>query len=139
MPTSQPLPYAVTPVVFAFRSIVQRAARLAIGGEREVALAALMAARIAKASTTNGSLTRSQREQRAAASRVWFSTVALPAKARLATQHVVDASLRDDVAALVTSLEELIDVTAPVLDRASSAELRALIREMTPNETVANA
>lgn len=98
-----------------------------------------MAAHIAKANTANGTLTRAQREQRASASRVWFSTVALPAKARLATQHVVDASTGDDAAALAASLEELIEVTAPVLDRGASAELRALIREVTHNESDASA
>ncbi|MEW5916179.1 MAG: hypothetical protein AB1762_07225 [Gemmatimonadota bacterium] len=128
------LPYAVTPVVFPFRSLAQRAARLALGGEREVALAALMAARIAQGSVGSTCLTRSQRELRAAASRVWFSTVALPAKARLAIQRVVEASARDDAAALAASLEELIEVTAPVLDRAAGMELRTLVRALSHNE-----
>jgi hypothetical protein len=124
-------PYAVHPVECSFRSVAQRAARLAIGGEREVALAALMAARFASAQVGFARLPKPQREARAAASRVWFSTLALPARARLAAQQVVDASVREDAASLAASLEELLEVAAPVLDRAASAELRALARAAT--------
>lgn len=129
MPTLTPLPpYAVRPVEFAFRSLAQRVARLAIGGEREVALAVLVAARFASTTVGSARLAKAQREARAAASRVWFSTLALPAKARLAAQHVVEASARDDGAALAASIEEMIEVAAPVLDRAATAELRGLAR-----------
>jgi hypothetical protein len=129
VPTLTPLPpYAVRPVEFAFRSLAQRAGRLAIGGEREVALAVLVAARFANTSVGSTPLPKAQREARAAASRVWFSTLALPAKVRLAAQRVVEASTQDDSAALAASLEEMIDVVAPLLDRAASAELRGLAR-----------
>jgi hypothetical protein len=101
---------------------------LAIGGEREVALAVLVAARFASTNIGSAALPKAQREARAAASRVWFSTLALPAKARLAAQRVVEASAHDDPAALAASLEEMIEVAAPVLDRAANAELRGLAR-----------
>ena len=129
MPTLTPLPpYAVRPVEFAFRSLAQRAARLAIGGEREVALAVLVAARFASTTVGATPLEKAQRAARAAASRVWFSTMALPAKARLAAQQVVEASARDDATALAASLEEMIEIAAPLLDRAANAELRGLAR-----------
>ena len=129
MPTLQQLPpYAVRPVEFALRSVAQRAARLAIGGEREIALAALMAARFANGHVGTAQLSKAQREARAAASRVWFSTLALPARARLAAQQVVDASAGDDATGLAASLEELLEVAAQVLDRGASTELRALAR-----------
>jgi hypothetical protein len=108
--------------------VAQRAARLAIGGEREVVMAVLMAARFADANVGSVRLTKAQREARAAASRVWFATLALPARARLAAQRVVDASTRDGRAGLAASLEELLEVAAPVLDRAANTELRALAR-----------
>jgi hypothetical protein len=128
-------PYAVRPVEFAFRSVAQRAARLAIGGEREIALAALMAARFANANVGAARLSKTQRESRAAASRVWFSTLALPARARLAAQQVVDASAREDTASLASSLEELVEVAAQVLDRGASLELRSLARAAAQNGT----
>ncbi|HEY7567537.1 MAG TPA: hypothetical protein VH762_08185 [Gemmatimonadaceae bacterium] len=131
-PPVQPLqqlpPYAVPPVEFPFRSLVQRAARLALGGEREIALAALTAARFARGSVGPFRLPGSLRQARAAASRVWFSTLTLPARARLSAQRVVDASAGDDMQALAAGLEELIEVAGPVLDRAANAELRALTR-----------
>lgn len=129
MPTSPQLPpYAVRPVEFAFRAIAQRAARLSLGGEREVALAALTAARFARASVGEDRLPRPLREARAVASKVWFATLTLPAHARMAAQRVVEASASDDRQALVAGLEELIEVVTPVLDRAASAELRAVVR-----------
>ncbi len=138
MPTLPQLPpYAVRPVEFAFRAIAQRAARLSLGGEREVALAALTAARFASASVGAVRLPRPLREARAAAARVWFATLALPARARLAAQRVVDASAGDDRQAVAAGLEELIDVAAPVLDRAASAELRALLRLASAREDAA--
>lgn len=121
-------PYAVRPVEFPFRSLVQRAARLALGGEREIALAALTAARFARGAVPPLRLSGSLRQARAAASRVWFSTLALPARARLAAQRVVDASAGDDMQALAAGLEELIEVAGPVLDRAANAELRTLTK-----------
>ncbi len=140
MPTLQPLPpYAVRPAVFAFPALAQRAARLGIGGEREVALAAFQAARFANASLGPARLGRSQRQVRVAASRVWFGTLALPSRARLAVQRVVDACAGDDRLALAAGLEELVEVTAPVLDRAATAELRALVRLAARDESPANA
>lgn len=129
MPPLQQLPpYAVRPIEFPFRSLVQRAARLALGGEREIALAALTAARFARACVGPSRLPVSLRQARAAASRVWFSTLTLPARARLAAQRVVDASAGEDAQALAAGLEELIEVAGPVLDRAANAELKTLSR-----------
>lgn len=128
MPLQHLPPYAVRPIEFPFRSLIQRAARLSLGGEREVALAALTAARFARASVGPFRLPGSLRQARAAASRVWFSTLALPARARLAAQRVVDASAGDDPQALASGLEELIEVASPVLDRAANAELRSLAK-----------
>jgi hypothetical protein len=115
-------------VEFPFRSLVQRAARLSLGGEREIALAALTAARFARSCVGSFQLAGSLRQARAAASRVWFSTLALPARARLAALRVVDASAGDDPQSLVAALDELIDVAGPVLDRAANSELRTLAK-----------
>lgn len=128
MATPQLPPYAVYPAEFAFRSIAQRAARLGIGGEREIALATLQAARFAMAALGPAALPKGQRQARIVAARIWFGTLALPARARLAVQRVVDASATDDRQALAAGLEELIEVAAPVLDRAASGELRTLLR-----------
>ena len=100
-----------------------------------MALAVLVAARFANTSVGSARLEKAQRETRAAASRVWFSTMALPAKARLAAQQVVEASARDDATALAASLEEMIEVAAPLLDRAANAELRGLARLAAAHDT----
>jgi hypothetical protein len=88
----------------------------------------LMAARIARATVGTAALPLPLRQTRAAAARVWFSTLALPARARLAAQRVVDASATDDRQGLAAGLEELTEVASGVLDRASHLELRALVR-----------
>lgn len=121
-------PYAVYPAEFAFRSIAQRAARLGMGGEREIALATLQAARFASAALGPSPLPKAQRQARITAARIWFGTLALPSRARLAVQRVVDATANDDRQAVAAGLEELIEVATPVLDRAASGELRTLLR-----------
>ncbi|MGQ0537500.1 MAG: hypothetical protein ACT4R6_01015 [Gemmatimonadaceae bacterium] len=123
MPTP---PYAVQPSEFAFHALVQRAARLPLGGQREVALAALMAARLARSGfgPAPERLTRELRETRSAASRTWFAALTLPAGVRQAALRVVEAAARDDASALAGAIDALITVAGPVLDKGAAAELR---------------
>ena len=118
-------PYAVAPVHFPFRALAARAGRAPLGGEREVALAALMAARLARDAVGENELPAALRKQRANSARTWLASLALPARARSPLARLVEASA-GDAATLVGAIDEAADALAPWLDDHCLAELRAI-------------
>ena len=66
-------PYSLIAPAFAFRSLAALAARAALGGPRETALATLIAARLAAGAAPPLSLAQSLRTARADAARVWLT------------------------------------------------------------------
>lgn len=99
--------------------------RAPLGGEREVAMAALMVARLSCDALGLRAAEAKQREERATAAKTWLASIAVPARARPALSRALDATARDR-AAIAAALEELVKVAAPWLDDASLAELRAV-------------
>ena len=114
-----PPPYTLTSPVFAFRSLSMLAARAALGGPRETALATLIAARLAAGAAP-------LRAARADAARIWLTSVALPAPVRTAIARLVEATSGNDPKTIVTSLAKVTDVTALVLTRGARSELDRL-------------
>lgn len=96
-----------------------------MGGEREVALAVLMVARLACDALEARASAVKQREERAAAAKSWLASIAVPARARPTLARALDATARDRTA-IAAAIEELVKVAAPWLDDASLAELRAV-------------
>jgi hypothetical protein len=121
-----PPPYALTAPTFAFRSLVSLAARAALGGPRETALATLIAARLASGAAPPVSLAPPLRIARADAARLWLSSVALPVPVRAAIGKLVDASAGNDDRMILASLAKVTDVTAPMLTRGARSELDRL-------------
>ena len=121
-----PPPYALTAPTFAFRSLVSLAARAALGGPRETALATLIAARLASGAAPPVALAPPLRIARADAARLWLSSVALPAPVRAAIGKLVDASAGNDDRMIIASLAKVTDVTAPMLTRGARSELDRL-------------
>ena len=91
-----------------------------------MALAALMAARLADAFLLEVPLSAAARGSRAAGARVWCSTLTLPAAARIPLARVVDASENGDRAHVAELLSAFAVVAGPLLDPASRAELADL-------------
>jgi hypothetical protein len=120
-------PYAVAPARFRFPALAALAGRAPLGGPREVALAALMAARLAAGSLDPDPLAPSARARRAAGARRWFAALALPAAARAPFARLVDASAGDSRAALAVALDGTAAAAAPHLDEPAAAELRELV------------
>lgn len=118
-------PYAVAPTQFRFAALAALAGRAALGGQREVALATYMAARLAHDLLPDRELDAGIRGERAAAAKNWLSTVTLPAQVRPALLRLVEASSvgRPATAAAVRGV---IAVTAPQLDKAARLELDQL-------------
>jgi hypothetical protein len=118
-------PYAVPPVHFPFRALAARAGRAPLGGEREVALAALMVARLARDAVGENELPIALRAERAAAARAWLASLALPARARSPLTRLLEASA-GDVTTLAAAIDDAATALVPWLDDHCIAELRAI-------------
>jgi hypothetical protein len=116
--------------VFRFRALAGLAGRRALGGDREVAVAAFVAARLASAALLPVPLPADARAARAAGARAWLAAVAVPAPARGPLARVIDASGRDDRAALAAAVRALTDVASRCLDGAARRELDGLVKEL---------
>ena len=91
-----------------------------------MALAALMAARLADAFLLEVPLSGAARASRAAGARVWCSTLTLPAAARIPLARVVDSTEHGDQAHAAEMLTAFASVAGPLLDAAARAELADL-------------
>ncbi len=118
--------------MFRFRALAGLAGRRPLGGDREVAVAAFVAARLASAALLAVPLPPEARTARAAGARAWLAAVAVPAPARGPLARVIDASGRDDRAALGAAVRALIDAASRCLDGAARRELDALVKDLDP-------
>ena len=118
-------PYAVRPTQFRFPALAALAGRAAIGGQREVALATYMAARLADDLLPEHELEPAVREERAGAAKHWLSSVVLPAQVRPMLVRLVEAS-NVGRAAAAAAVRGVITVTASHLDKAARSELDQL-------------
>ncbi|HET9808221.1 MAG TPA: hypothetical protein VFQ66_00900 [Candidatus Limnocylindria bacterium] len=118
-------PFAVPPIRFPFRALAARVGRAPLGGEREVAMAALMVARLAGDALKDPGMDGPARSERATAAKAWLASIAVPARARPGLARAFDATAGDR-AVIVAAVEELAKTSAPWLDEASVAELRGV-------------
>jgi hypothetical protein len=116
--------------VFRFRALAGLAGRRQLGGDREVAVAAFVAARLAAAALLPAPLAADARTARVAGARAWLAAVAVPAPARAPLVRVIDASGRDDSAALAAAVRALTDAVSRCLDGAARRELDTLAKEL---------
>jgi len=119
-------PYALRPLAFRFAALATLAGRAPIGGQREVALAAYVAARLVDDATAGRELPPPIRIERAATARNWLSSLTpLPPSVRTPLARLVD-STAGDAAGMKAALQGVITVTAPYLDAAARSELDSL-------------
>ena len=123
-----PPPYSLDTPAFRFRALATLAGRAALGGEREMALAALVAARLVAGVLPPDALPAALRATRAQAARAWLAALALPAGPRGAFGRLLDATAGEATAPLADALDKARDAAAKALDAASLAELGALAR-----------
>ncbi len=123
---AESLPYALEPLRFPFPALAALAGRLPLGGGREVALAALMTARLARdmAITDAG-----DRGTRGTAAKVWLASLALPAATRVPFARCVEATIGSPPQ-LAGALRSLIAAASPHLDGPSVQELEKLARQL---------
>ncbi len=123
------LPYALESLRFPFPALASLAGRLPLGGGREVALAALMTARLAQGLLPDGILPTAERASRAAAAKVWLASLALPPATR--SPFVRCAETTPGTALQVAgALRSLVAATSNHLDGPSIQELERLARQL---------
>lgn len=123
-------PWTVSAPQFAFRALAQAAAKAPLGGAREALGAVLVAARLAQGHTPGRALPLPLLTERAAAARHWLGALALPAGLRSALLQLVDASGQGNDAGVRLGIQNVTEVTAPLLDRKARLELDALARQL---------
>ncbi len=122
-------PYALAPTAFPFPALAGLAARLPLGGGREVVLALLSIARLASGLLPPDSLGPDDRQTRAAAARVWLASLALPAPLRIPLARAVDASAAGPMP-MAGALRTVAAAAGAFLDGAASLELDRLVRRL---------
>lgn len=128
MPAPLP-PYALPAPTFRFRALALQAGRSALGGPREVALAAYLAARLAHDARAGSPLPQPARAERAHGARGWLAGLALPANLRVPFARLLDATAAEP-AVLRTALDGVIALTADHLDPAARSELQQLAKAL---------
>jgi len=121
-------PYALATPVFRFRALAALAGRSPLGGEREVALATLLAARLVVGVLPPQPLPQGVRITRANGARAWFAALALPTSLRQSLARLVDATTSVDRDGVEVALRAVIEVGTPQLDALAIAELREVLR-----------
>lgn len=124
-------PYALAPTPFPFPALAALAGRTTLGGPREVALACLVAARLASG-VRAPSLPADERATRATGARSWLGALAVPAAVRTAVLKVAEATAGDSPEAVATALGKVMEVTAGQVDGGARLELQRLAASLTP-------
>lgn len=126
---TESLPYRLEPLGFPFPALAALAGRLPLGGGREVALAALVTARLATALRGTEALSQADRSTRATAAKVWLASLALPATTRVPFARCIDSTTSTSLQ-VSGALRSLLAVAATHLDGGSVQELERLTRQL---------
>jgi len=124
-------PYAVEPTTFRFAGLAFLAGRSALGGQREVALATYLAARLAHDTQPDRGISRAARAERAAHAKNWLSTLVLPPNVRTALARLVDASTGEPADA-GSALADVMHAVESFLDAKARTELEHLAAALQP-------
>jgi hypothetical protein len=125
-------PFALSAPGFPLRSLAALASRSALGGPRELLLAALQAARLVEGAGGQHPLPEALRRTRANAARSWLAALALAPASRQTNARVIDASAGQGRAAHATAWEEVVALVSTGADLASRAELRRVSNLLSP-------
>jgi len=116
-------------VLFSIPALAECAGSATLGGDREMALAAVMTARLMLAALPPTRLAQPERVIRAERARSWLSALTMPQPARMALLRAVDASVASGIEA-TASLRELMQVLTGHLSAAALQELGALAERL---------
>jgi hypothetical protein len=118
-------PYALASTTFRFPALAALAGRAPLGGQREVALATYLGARLAHDALRERGLAQSVRVERATSAKQWLSTLALPAAVRPALARLIETS-GGEQKSIAEAVRAVTTVTANFLDSRARLELDQL-------------
>ncbi|MEP6904892.1 MAG: hypothetical protein ABI875_02340 [Gemmatimonadales bacterium] len=121
---------------FRFRALAACAGRAPLGGDREVAMACLVGARMASSMLPPYSIVSTDSHLRSAAARQWLASMSLPPAVRTALAHLADTVASGDKTAAGEALSKLTGAAAHQIDEASAVELRALVTDLAPQPDI---
>lgn len=124
-------PYALGVPTFPFPALAALAARVPLGGAREVVMACFVAARLVRDGIGPDAIPPSLRATRASGARAWLATLAVPAAQRAPIAKLLDSSASDDAVAIRAALAVVTGVTAIYLDSGARSELEHLAQALT--------
>jgi len=134
-----PPPFALATPTFRFRALASHAGRAALGGDREIALACLVAGRLGAGLTNAQPSAPSDLKARAVAAKQWLASLVLPAALRTLLNAAIESSGDGDEVATARALSQLLPLAAQQLDEFSLAELRDLVNELQNSRSVEGA
>ena len=129
--------FALATPHFRFRALSAFAGRAALGGDREVALACLVVARLACGMLAPNDIQAADAKSRSAAAKQWLSGLSLPSSIRIPLTHVADAVATGNPLTTAAALEKMLVAVSRNIDEASASELRAVVAELKPALPVA--
>jgi hypothetical protein len=118
-------PYSLAPTTFRFPALASLAGRAPLGGQREVALATYVAARLAHDALPERELADALRAERVTGAKAWLANLTLPASVRPALVRLVEASGLGQTQT-AEAWDGVIAVTANLLDAKARLELDQL-------------
>lgn len=126
----QPPPFALSRPTFRFPALVALAGSMPLGGNRESAIACLIAARLASALLPPYAFADGALKQRSEQARTWVASLAVPSNTRQSFLGVARAVGSDDRGAAVGALHAMVAVVRENLDENALRELADLAREL---------
>jgi hypothetical protein len=126
----QPPPFALATSVFRFRALAQHAGRAALGGDREIALACFAVSRLAAGMLPPFTLAQADVAARAASTKQWIASLALPPAIRSLASAAVDAVAGENRNTTAHAIARLMEAASRQLDQSSIGEMRELIEEL---------
>ena len=124
--------FALATPHFRFRALATFAGRAALGGDREVALACLVVARLASGLLAPFDIQAADVRSRSAAAKHWLSSLALPSSIRIPLTHVADAVATGNPSTTRAALERMLVAVSRNIDESSAGEIRAIVAELSP-------
>ncbi|HEX6814048.1 MAG TPA: hypothetical protein VF102_00135 [Gemmatimonadaceae bacterium] len=116
---------------FPFPALAAQAGRAPLGGTREVALACLMAARLAmNARCAAAELSRRANAHRTNSARSWFASLAIPPAVRAACMRLTDACVRAEPQEIGSALAGVLGAARRHLDNAGAEEIDRTIASL---------
>jgi len=123
-------PYALASTPFPFPGLAAYAGKAALGGDREVALACFVVARLAGSLLPPHALPTELRQKRAVACRSWLASQAIPLAVRGDLLAAAESTASAERSGISAALRALRGHASKHLDNASSQELDLLAAKL---------